>query len=260
MKKKGKSKEKSKSKGPKKFAFLDKAREASAKEKPTPKTKALAKRSRTELPTKAVADERTESLRERVSKFKGEWWEIGMTVLSCLNDHVPEALKLSATAWLEEVFGGEWQRYRRAMKSCKALTPGISLDTLKQISEGNAYTLASLPEKLQTDPAWVKKAASMKNADFEEAVMAKRKELGDTFEKEIGIWTVFKLGKIEESFKDIVTRTFETAAHHLAAQGLEVDLNTVPGRKAALEEVFGSYLATGSPAIDVEPEEKEAGA
>lgn len=242
-----KTKKGKKSQGPKKFAYLDEAREKLEAEKKEEASKAkqeAIQKVEVELPTKAAATDRTDALRAGVESFKEQWWTIGAMVRQCLDDRVPEAMEMSATAWLEDVFGGEWQRFRRAAVSCKALLPAVSLDTIKQISEGNAYTLASLPQELQADPKWVKKAATMKNADFEEAVLAKRKEMGDVLDKEVGIWTVLKLGRMEESFKNVVSAAFETAKQHLETQGLEIDLNSTAGRKAALETIFGTFLGS----------------
>ena len=191
-----------------------------------------------ELPkvTKEEAQTRTVYIQSLYKKMGSTWWEIGEEVERAVNDRVPEALGKSFSLWAEEIFGEGWLRIRRAFLAVKA-TKALPHEKRVQISEGNAYHFAHLPEKERESAEWVKKAISMDNDAFKAATdkfIEKKTGIKDPMMK---ITEALGFSTVPKSFYEIVGETMK-----LAAQVLNANLETKQGRIDCVEGIFAEYL------------------
>lgn len=177
----------------------------------------------------------TTQVKEIFEKMGRSWWELGAAVKKAIEARVPEALGKSAHEWMEHCFGDSWLKIYRAHRIMKAMQ-GVEMDKLTQISEGNAYALARLPEKDRKAPETIKKAIELKNEDFKELVdkkIAKKTGINDPMVK---LTDALGFSTAPKSFGEVVK-----AAIQKAAQVLSADIDTKQGRIDCVEAIFADY-------------------
>jgi hypothetical protein len=145
---------------------------------------------------------------------------------------------MSFTAWVEDLFGEEWQRIRRAYLSVQALKD-VPLEKLKDISEGNAYQISRLAEHGIEPKTWLKKAIKLKNEEFRqqtEKLIRKKIGINDPMVK---LSEAFGVEMVPESLCEKIHQVME-----LAARIEEADLKTTAGKLTALEAIVSEYETT----------------
>lgn len=204
--------------------------------------------------TREEAQSRTVYIGSLYKTMGNTWWQLGEEVEKAVQDRVPEALGKSFSLWAAEIFGEGWLRIRRAFLAVKA-TKALPHEKRVQISEGNAYHFAHLPEKERQNPEWLKKAINMDNDAFKAAT--------DRFiEKKTGIKD--PMMKIIDAleFSTIPKTLFDTVKDvmKLASQVLNADLTTKQGRIDCFEGIFSDYLTayTSTGQDEVKPNGAEA--
>lgn len=184
----------------------------------------------------AEANERTANIKQIYSTMGNLWWKLGVEIKKAIDDRVPEARGQSAHEWMTECFGDGWQKMYRAHRAVKALS-GVEPERLQKISEGNAYVLARLPEKIRTTNEWVKKATELPNEKFAEAAekyTAKRTGIQDP---NVKILDALGFSKIAKSFAEIIKETIA-----LACKEMNTDPSGAGFRADAVEAIFAEYL------------------
>lgn len=204
--------------------------------------------------TKEEAQSRTVYIRSLYKTMGNTWWQIGEEVEKAVNDRVPEALGQSFSLWAEEIFGEGWLRIRRAFLAVKA-TKALPHEKRVQISEGNAYHFAHLPEKERQNPEWLKKAISMDNDAFKAATdkfIEKKTGLKDPMMK---IVDALGFNTVPKTFFDVITETMQ-----LAADVINADLKTKQGKIDCAEAIFSDYLTayTNAGQADAKPNGADA--
>ena len=203
--------------------------------------KAIVKAPRVEVMpkvTKEEAEQRTEHIRDLFQQVGRAWWEIGKEVDRAVLDRIPEALGRSFSAWAQELFGEAWLRYRRAFLAVKALK-GVPETQLIKISEGNAYEMRRVPEKLRVSPEWVKKAIDMNNFAFKTATdkfIEKKTGIHDPMCK---ITDALGFNTVPKSLHDIVKEAMQ-----MAADVVNCDMTTKQGRIDAFEALISEAMTT----------------
>ena len=103
-------------------------------------------------------------------------WDLCEDVCKCLDDHVPEALHLTAHDWMKQCFRESVSKIRRAILRTRQLR-FMSVEQRKQLNEGKAYEFARLvryrpaiPQEDALIAVWLETARSTSNADFKKAV------------------------------------------------------------------------------------------
>lgn len=186
--------------------------------------------------TMEEAQSRTVYIKSLYKTMGNTWWEIGEEVERAVNDRVPEALGKSFSLWAEEIFGEGWLRIRRAFLAVKA-TKALPHDKRVQISEGNAYHFAHLPEKERESPEWLKKAITMDNDAFKAATdkfIEKKTGFKDPMMK---IADAIGFNTVPKSLFDVIMETMQIAAHIIKS-----DLKTKQGKIDCCEAIFSDYL------------------
>ena len=198
-------------------------------------TQALAKPKHFKV-SNAEARERTEQIRETWVAMGKAWWTLGREIERAIEDRVPEALGQSFTEWSKDIFGDGWQKIRRAFLAVKALR-GVPLEKLEQISEGNAYVLAHLPEKTRKESEWIKNAIEMPNEDFREKAdryIAKKTGLKDPMVK---FQEAFGFATLPKSLAKVIEQALK-----LSCKINDFDWDQKEGRIACTEDVFSHYI------------------
>ena len=212
--------------------------EAAKKHVAAQEAKALAKPKRIRV-TAEEAKSRTVHIREVFVRMGKMWWELGAEVKRAIEDRVPEALGQSAHAWMESCFGDSWLKIYRAHRIMKALS-GVEMEKLEKISEGNAYALARLPEKVRKSSEWIERATKLTNEKFREAAdkfIERKTGIKDPMVKLV---EVLGFSTVPKSFASVVQQAIVLAGKTQP----ELDLNEKAGRMAAVEAVFSDYVTT----------------
>ena len=102
--------------------------------------------------------------------MEGSWWKLAKMIQACIDQHVPAAMGLNFTTWIEARFGkrklSDAFRKLRIVRALKALPE----TRVKALPESNAYALSRLPEKERRDRKWLKAAETTPVAEFEQKV------------------------------------------------------------------------------------------
>jgi hypothetical protein len=182
--------------------------------------------------TKAQAEKLTAEVVAEWKKMERSWWALGKKVSMCLERRVPAALGMNARDWMEKSVPGSSSKSWRALRIVRALE-GIPEKEVKQLTEGNAFALARLPEKKRKSREWVKKAIETPNAQFQEAVEAEREQ---------------RTGQKRESFVTLrlsmpqtVFEQWESGIKRLA-EILEIDIEGNEGRRIMVYEAIARLL------------------
>lgn len=126
--------------------------------------KVLAKR------TKKDAERKTEAVDRLIKEMEGSWWKLAKMIQACIDQHVPAAMGLTFTTWIEARFGkrklSDAFRKLRIVRALKALPEY----RVKALPESNAYSLSRLSEKDRKDRKWLTAAETTPVAEFEERV------------------------------------------------------------------------------------------
>jgi len=174
------------------------------------------------------------ALKAQYRKMRSEWFELGSAVRDALDRQVPAALGMSAMDFLREAFDESAAKIYRSLRIVKALA-GVPQEAMKQLTEGKAYQLTRLPEKLRTSEEWVGRALKLNNDDFERSVDA-----------QIGMMTGIP---VESRVTVSVTLEESVAEHWKAAEGkiaevLQIDIETKPGNRAQVFEGLAALVNT----------------
>lgn len=201
----------------------------------SPETPAMehAKPTRIEVATEREAKALTESVQTIFKSMGAAWFELGRIVSDCLDRQVPHAYGLAvqgksmnAADWMELCFPSSVPKIYRALRIAKVLK-GLPDSQVQKLSEGNAYNLTRLPEKLRTDEKWIERAVELGNEEFSDAVdEALGGKATGTKDKYV---TMFP--KMPEALEEL----FDYTEKKLAAV-LELDIENKPGLKPLVWE------------------------
>lgn len=217
--------------------MIEDAKKELAKKKDAPvKVAKVSKKVEKYKASPVEAKDRTSHIKEMFSTMGKMWWELGAEVKKAIDDKVPEALGKSAHEWMTECFGDSWLKIYRAHRIMKAMS-GVEMDKLQKISEGNAYSLARLPEKVRKSDEWVKKAATLGNDEFKEATEKFiTKKTGAAPDPMVKITDVLGFQRIPKTLADVVKVSMKQAA-----EAVNVDLDTAVGKIDAFEAIVSDY-------------------
>lgn len=123
--------------------------------------------------TKAQAEKLTAKVVAQWRSMERSWWALGRLVNECLKKHVPAALGMNAHDWIGKNLPGSTSKAWRSLRIARALE-GIPEKSVAQLTEGNAFALARLPEKKRKSKEWIEKAIKTPNEQFEQDVEAER--------------------------------------------------------------------------------------
>lgn len=201
----------------------------------SPETPAIeqAKPSRIEVATEREAKALTASVQTIFKSMGAAWFELGRIVSDCLDRQVPHAYGLAvqgkamnAADWMELCFPSSVPKIYRALRIAKVLK-ALPESQVQKLSEGNAYNLTRLPEKLRTDEKWIERAVELGNEEFsdavDEALGGKASGAKDKY--------VTMFPKMPEALQELFDGTEEKLA-----RVLELDIATKPGLKPILWE------------------------
>lgn len=165
----------------------------------------------------------TESVREKFKMLGSAWFDLGREVSNCLDRQVPHAYGLAAQGksmnvaeWLELCFPQSVPKIYRALRIAKVLK-ALPEERVKLLTEGNAYNLTRLPEKLRTDEEWLDRAVELDNEEFSQAVDEVLEKKGHP--KKEKWFEMFP--RMPETFKELFEATEEKLAGVL---GLDIAL------------------------------------
>jgi hypothetical protein len=201
------------------------------------KPKKLAKPSRFKA-TLEEAKKRTAEVKEKFAVMGKLWWELGAEVKKCIDDFVPEALGRKATEWMKDCFGDSWLKIYRAHRAISAL-PGVAKEKLEKISEGNAYQLARLPEKIRKADEWLDKAAKLNNEVFKEIVEKQREKKGIKRDPMVKFMEIFGCNSVPKTLAATMKQALK-----LAGEAEQVDMDTKEGRITAIECIFSEFITS----------------
>jgi Glu-tRNA(Gln) amidotransferase subunit E-like FAD-binding protein len=119
--------------------------------------------------TKPEAEKETAALRKQYRGLEAGWFALGRRVALDVERHIPQAMGMNLTDWLEKTFDASAAKVFRALRAAKALK-GVPEKTLKAMPEGNAVQLARLPEKERKSKEWVDRAVSITVPEVKQAV------------------------------------------------------------------------------------------
>lgn len=175
----------------------------------------------------------TESVRDKFKMLGSAWFDLGREVSNCLDRQVPHAYGLAAQGksmnvaeWLELCFPQSVPKIYRALRIAKALK-ALPEERVKLLTEGNAYNLTRLPDKLRTDEEWLDRAVELDNEEFSQAVDEVLEVKGHPAKEKY--LTMFP--KLPETLQEL----FDDTETKLASV-LELDIQTRPGLKSILWE------------------------
>jgi hypothetical protein len=188
--------------------------------------------------TKGAALSNQKKLRAHYRKFERDWFALGRAADKAIQrgEHTVLGFK-TPEDWLADTFRASPQKLQRAIRSARALI-GLPETKLSAMSEGNAYRLSRLPEKLRKSSEWVDAAASLPNADFQRDVEA---ELGRHSKEPAEKFRMWRLGLPEAVYAMMVT------AEELAAKALELDLEAKPGLRIVVWERIAHVISETGP-------------
>lgn len=175
----------------------------------------------------------TESVRDKFKLLGSAWFDLGREVSNCLDRQVPHAYGLAAQGksmnvaeWLELCFPQSVPKIYRALRIAKALKT-LPEERVKLLTEGNAYNLTRLPEKLRTDEEWLDRAVELDNEEFSQAVDEVLEKKGHAPKEQY----VTMFPKMPANFGEL----FEDAEKKIAFV-LELDIAAKPGLKSIVWE------------------------
>lgn len=111
----------------------------------------------------------TANVKERFQEIGIQWLELGGMVRACLDRRVPEVLGITTLDWMKLCFDKSVPKIYRSLRIVSALD-GVPLETLKEISEGNAYELSRLPAEKRKSGTWLGLAENTPNEAFKAMV------------------------------------------------------------------------------------------
>lgn len=194
---------------------------------------AQAKPTRIEVATEREAKAATERVRAKFQSLGSAWFELGREVADCLDRQVPHAYGLAsqgksmnAADWMELCFPNSVPKIYRALRIAKVLK-ALPEDRVKLLTEGNAYNLTRLPEKMRTDEEWLDRAVELPNEQFSQAVDEVLEKKGHAPKEQY----VTMFPKMPENFAEL----FDEAEKKIAGV-LELDIATKPGLKSIVWE------------------------
>ena len=184
------------------------------------------------LATKPQAEKMTAKVVAHVKAMETSWWELGRLVNDCLSQRVPAALGMNAHDWMAKVTQGSTSKAWRALRISRALQ-GVPQRDVKQLSEGNAFSLSRLPQKQRESREWVKKAVELPNEKFQDAVESH-------IEAKTGVRRQEFVSTRISLPRDIFEQ-WESAVKKMAGV-LGIDIETNPGNRIQVYEAFAVLI------------------
>lgn len=154
-----------------------------SRETPTAEAGETKKPSVTTMATEREAREATEAIRTLADSVGLSYWKLGAAVKEGIDRQYAKALGVNTREWMLTCVRGKGSsiaKIYRAIKIVSAL-PELAAEDLSKLSEGNAFSLASLPDKLRKSQEWIEKAKTLDTAAFKAEV---NKALGKPAEEE----------------------------------------------------------------------------